>query len=261
MADLLTHGEAKNSTVDRALLVLEAFLADDRTELSLADLSRLCDLDKSVIHRILATLVRRRFLSQDAVTKRYRVGLRTWEIGQRYALASPLEALAEHALTTLVQQHRYTTGIFATLDDDQIVILFTVRGAGPVNITIDAGTRMPAALTATGRTMLAYLPPAEVEHLAPRLLAQPRAGRRALTKAALQREFVRIRERGYGINQGQYFPGIGTIAFCVRDAGGRPVAALSVDFPMAPETEDLFDVLPPALRAAVGELERATADL
>lgn len=249
------NGEAKNSTVDRALQVLEAFLTDEGP-LALADLSKVLDLDKSVIHRILATLVRRRFLEQDPASKRYMVGLRMWEIGQRYLSASPLEELAQEAVDAVVRRHPYATGYVATLDGDQMVIISTVRGPGPVNIVIDPGSRMPAALTATGRVMLAHLAEDRLRRLLPRLEAQRRArpgGRRAEDLVA---DLEEIRARGWADNRGEYFPGIGTVALAVASAEGGPTAAISVDFPIAMETEHLWDELPHQLRDAVGELGR-----
>ncbi|MCL2781848.1 MAG: helix-turn-helix domain-containing protein, partial [Actinomycetia bacterium] len=88
---------ARNSTVDRALRVLEAFLVDE-PQLGVVELSRQLDLDKSVIHRILATLVRRRFIEQDPVSRRYQIGLRVWELGQRYRAGHQLRDLAEKEL-------------------------------------------------------------------------------------------------------------------------------------------------------------------
>lgn len=258
LAEVAAHedGVAKNSTVDRALRVLEAFLVD-QPDLSLADLSKLLGLDKSVIHRILGTFVRRGFLQQDPLTKRYRVGVRTWEIGQRYVASSPLAELAADVLAGTLQQRPYTTGYFATLDGDNVVILTTVRGPGPVNIYIDPGTRMPAARTATGRAMLAHLPEAQLRRLLPRLQAQLQGNGKPGSAQELLDELDTTRGRGHAENRGQYFPGIGTVACCIRDASGAPVAALSVDFPLAPESGPLFDELPRVLQDAVGGLERS----
>lgn len=251
---------AKNTTVDRALRVMEVFLLDDE-ELSLSDIARVLNLDKSVIHRILATLVRRRFIEQDSVTKRYRVGLRTWEIAQHYAASSPLEQLAEEALDGVLADHSYATGYFATLDGDEVVILKTVRGPGPINIYIDPGTRLPAALTATGRVLLAHLPASELDPIFDRLSATYQARRAGAGETTLADLLDECRARGYSINRGEYYPGIGTVAMCVRDAGGYPVAAISVDFPIAEETDALWESIPREVERAVAGLERVLSSV
>ncbi|GAA4252972.1 IclR family transcriptional regulator [Dactylosporangium darangshiense] len=245
--------DAKNSTVDRALRVLEAFLTEDR-DLGVLELARKVDLDKSVIHRILTTLVRRGFLEQNPVSRRYRVGLRVWELGQRYVAGHQFEELATAALTRIVENHPYTTGSLSILDGTEVVVLLALRSAGPISVYVDPGTRLPAALTASGRAVLAY---ASSEDVAAALQAgRSAASHTRPSAAALAKDLAAIRETGHAINRGGYFPGIATVAACVRDQAGTPLGALSVYFPIAPETEDLFAKLPDAVGEAVEEVSR-----
>lgn len=253
------RGEPKNTTVDRALRVLEAFVGRDG-DLTLADLSAELNLDKSVIHRILATLVRRRFIEQDPVSKGYRVGLRMWEIGQRYVTRSPLEDRAVRALEKVVEAHPYATGYFSTLDMTHTVVLRTVRGPGPINIHIDPGSRLPAASTATGRCMLACLTEEEILELLPDL-EQQLADSEGEKRFDLREELEIVARQGYSVNRGGYFPGIGTVAIPIRHADGSPAAALSVDFLITSDTGSLWDDLPKELNEAVEGLEALVRSL
>jgi IclR family KDG regulon transcriptional repressor len=247
--------DAKNSTVDRALRVLDAFLTEER-ELGVLEIARMVELDKSVIHRILTTLVRRGFLEQNPVSRRYRVGLRAWELGQRYVAGHQLEELATAALTRVVENHPYTTGSLSVLDGADVVVLLAVRSAGPVSVYVDPGTRLPAALTASGRAVLAY---AKLDEVTVAVRGGGAAGHPRPRAAQVARDLAEIRATGHAVNRGVYFPGIATIAGCVRDSAGTPLGALSVYFPIAPETEDLFAKLPDALHDAVEEVSRGLA--
>lgn len=248
------QSEAQNSTVDRALRVLEAFLSD-RSELGVVELSRELELDKSVIHRILSTLVRRRFLEQDKGSRRYRVGLRAWELGRRYLDDHHLEALAEQALTRVVKHHPYCTGYLATLDAGDVVVLTTVRGHGPINVYIDPGTRIAAELTATGRSLLASLPSTVAAGTIARRRERGLAGRPAVVMRTLTRELQAIRDSGISISHGEYVPGIGTVAVTIRSVSGEPIGSLSVDFLIGPETESLWETLPALLSDGAREIE------
>lgn len=243
---------SENSTVDRALRVLEAFLTEER-ELGVLELARKVDLDKSVIHRILTTLVRRGFLEQNPVSRRYRVGLRVWELGQRYVAGNQLEELATAALTRIVDNHPYTTGSLSVLDGADVVVLLALRSTGPVSVYVDPGTRLPAALTASGRALLAY---AARDDVIAAVRTGGGTGHARPTVAQLTKDLAGIRATGHALNRGGYFPGIATIAGCVRDSAGTPLGALSVYFPIAPETDDLFTKLPDALHDAVEEVSR-----
>jgi IclR family transcriptional regulator, KDG regulon repressor len=251
---------AQNSTVDRALRVLLVFLARGN-DLGVIEIAAALDLDKSVVHRILATLVRRRFLEQDHVTRKYRVGLRVWELGRLYNSGVELEELALERLTTLLASLPYTSGALGVLDGAQIVVLRYVRGAGPFNITLEPGLRLPAAMTATGRAMLAYLSPAELKALGSSLLSERRRQSSVRSMKDLMTELDLIRQNSYATNRGEYFPGVGTVAVCVRDRDGGPLLGLSVEFPAVPETEPLWDVLPGRLVSIAGTLEATLADL
>lgn len=253
--DVTDTGGAHNSTVDRALRVLEAFISHD-SELGVLELSRMLDLDKSVIHRILTTLVRRRFLEQDPETRRYRVGLRAWELGRRYFAEHQLEQLAEQELTRVVRQHTYATAYFSTLDNADIIVVSTIRGPGPINVYIDPGTRIAAELTATGRAMLAQLPEVQMTRRVNRRRQVGLGPRAPSGLEELADQLGWIRDRGYSLSRGEYAPGIGTVAVAVRSSEGEPVAALSIDFLIAPETEELWEVLPVELAACAAEIER-----
>jgi DNA-binding IclR family transcriptional regulator len=251
----LDDAEARNSTVDRALRVLEAFLVGE-PELGVLELSRQLELDKSVIHRILATLVRRRFLEQDPATRRYQVGLRVWELGQRYLAGHQLEDLAEKELTRVIARHPYATAYLATLDGGDVVVLTTLRGPGPINVYIDPGTRMPAEVTATGRALLAHLPEVQMTRLVNKRRQAGLGGRAAIGLKELAKELALVRYQGYSISRGEYAPGIGTVAVAVRGGVGQPVVSLTIDFLVAPETDSLWEELPKELVASVEEIER-----
>ena len=253
--DVGPEDEARNSTVDRALRVLEAFLVGE-SQLGVLELSRQLDLDKSVIHRILATLVRRRFIEQDPASRRYQIGLRVWELGQRYLAGHHLEELAEKELTKVVSRHPYATAYLATLDGADVVVVATVRGPGPINVYIDPGTRLAAELTGTGRALLAHLPEVQMIRAVNRRRQAGLGGRPAVALKELSKELALIRFQGHSISRGEYVPGIGTVAVAVRGASGQPIASLSIDFLIAPETEALWSELPAELQASAEEIER-----
>lgn len=253
--DLGPDDEARNSTVDRALRVLEAFLLGE-PQLGVLEISRQLDLDKSVIHRILATLVRRRFIEQDPASRRYQIGLRVWELGQRYLAGHQLEDLADAELTKVVGRHPYASANFATLDGADVVVVSTVRGPGPINVYIDPGTRLAAELTATGRALLAYLPEVQMTRAVNKRRQAGLGGRTAIQLSDLADELETIRRQGYSLSRGEYVPGIGTVAVAIRGASGEPVAALSIEFLIAPETADLWVTLPAELQASAEEIER-----
>jgi DNA-binding IclR family transcriptional regulator len=253
--DVDSQTEPRNSTVDRALRVLEAFLGDEEA-LGVLELSRQLDLDKSVIHRILSTLVARRFIEQDPATRRYRVGLRVWELGQRYMSGQLLKDVAERELTRMIAGYPYATAYLGQLDGGDIVVVSTIRGPGPINVYIDPGSRLLAELTTTGHVLLAQLAPAAAERVVTRRRQQGKLERPTNSIESLMDDLAKIRERGYGVARGHYTPGVATIAHAVVSSTGEPLLSLSVDFLVGPETDSLFESIPGELAQCAAEVER-----
>jgi len=237
------------------LRVLEAFLVDE-AQLGVVELSRQLDLDRSVIHRILATLVRRQFIEQDPVSRRYQIGLRVWELGQRYRAGHQLRDLAEAELATTTRLHPYTTGYLSMLDAGDVVVVTPVRGPGPINLYSDPGTRMLAELTTTGRVLLAWLPEAQLDAVVNQHRRTELGELPAIPFEELTAELAKIRAQGYGTNRGgPYAPGIGTVAVAIRNREGQAMAGLTIDFLIGPQAEQLWDTLPQELMASAARIE------
>jgi DNA-binding IclR family transcriptional regulator len=241
--------------VDRALRVLEAFLGEE-TQIGVLELSRQLGLDKSVIHRILSTLVARRFLEQDLVSRRYRVGLRIWELGQRYLSGQLLKDVAEKELSRMIAEHPFATAYLAQLDGGDVVVVSTIRGPGPINLYMDPGSRIIAEQTTTGRTLLAFLPPVKADQVVGRRRQAGGSARPFSPMEELKSELATIRERGYGESQGRYNPGVNTVAVALCDRDGSPILSLSVDYLTSPETEGLSGILPGQLQDCARRIER-----
>jgi len=220
------------------------------------ELSRQLDLDKSVIHRILSTLVARRFLEQDPASRRYRIGLRIWELGQRYLSGQLLKDVAEQELSRMIVAHPYATAYLAQLDDGDVVVLSTIRGPGPINLYMDPGSRLIAEQTTTGRCLLAYLAPVAAEQLVARRRRIGGSARPFASLDELTAEFATIRKRGYAESRGRYSPGVNTVAVVLCDRDGSPLLSMSVDYLTAPETEGLGRLLPNELKECARRVER-----
>ena len=81
-------------------------------------------------------------------------------------------------------------------------------------------------------------------------------GRPAMPLMELRRELAQIRERGHSISRGDYARA--SVRSRPRAAAtGEPIAALSIDFPIAPETEARCGKeLPIELEASAAEIGR-----
>lgn len=213
----------------RGLALLRA-LARHAGPVSAAALARELGLPRSTTYHLLAELEAAGFVVHLPAERRYGLGIATFELGSAYLRRDPLERLAGPLLRKLVDQvgHPAQLGI---LHGNELLYLLKERPAQPQTLVTDVGVRLPAALTASGCAMLAYLPAAHVRALFPSAGAFVlRTGRGPRGLAELRRTLSELRRRGWAVEDGQVTAGFASVAYPVFDHGGRPMASVSMTF-------------------------------
>lgn len=208
-------------TVTRALAVLGCFRGGG--ELGVSELARRLNLAVSTTHRLVTTLVDAGFLERSPTSNRYRIGGALAEYGQiayrqhRIYLAEPhLEQLAT------------TTGAAASVairHGNDAVLLGTSRWRQADGHQLQ-GVRIPLHASALGKALLAWSNPTE-EELA-RLPFTDGTERAPTDAAALAKELVQTRERGWAFNDEELAAGVRTIGIPVVGADGRARFALGL---------------------------------
>lgn len=235
------------SSVNRALDVLEAF-SSTAPERGLSELSRLLGASKPTLHRLLRNLEARGYLRQDPSTRRYRLGLKAWEVGALAVRDLAPQERAQPCLARIATE----TGEQATLwvhDGDSCVCVGKREGSYPLRTYTRLGVREPAHLMATGRCLLAFAAGADP------VASLPLDGQAA---DALRAQLEVVRRRGYDISRGDRWPDVYAVAAPVRDYTGAAVAALAVSGPRArlkgPRLRQLADLMLQVAGALSGEL-------
>ena len=91
--------------VERALDVLMCF-TNQTPELTMSQISELIGINKSTVHRLLATLEGKRFVERDAVTGIYKPGIRLLQMAFLAMEHNDLRRLAAPFLQDLCNQFR-----------------------------------------------------------------------------------------------------------------------------------------------------------
>ena len=170
--------------LDRMTSILEAFDQDDRG-LGISELALRAGLPKSTVSRLVATLVRQRYLERDG--KRIHLGLRLFELGQ---LAEQPRELRVAALPVMADL-RNKTGEnvhLAIRDRREMVCIAVMRGRSAAPPIVRIGGRLPIHATALGKAVLAHSPRSDVEEVVasglvactPRTISDPAVLRRQL---------------------------------------------------------------------------------
>lgn len=219
-------------SLERAFDLLEALAAGG--ELGVTELANRTGLVPSTAHRLLHTLAKRGYVSQSSESGRYLLGYKVVEVAS--GLEHRLERLRVVARPHLERIQRTTgeTVNLVVLDADRVVYVDQVEGSRSVRMFTTVGTSVPAHTTGSGKAIIAAGPPDAVTALyAGREPLERLTAHTLVTIEALEDDFVRIRRRGYAVDNEEHEEGVACVATAVFDHTGRPCAAISVSGPTA----------------------------
>lgn len=211
--------------VERALEVLMCFTSQT-PELTMTQISEMVGINKSTIHRLLATLEGKRFVERDQVTGMYRPGIRLLQMAFLTLEHNDLRRLAAPFLHKLCDQFRENVNL-SVLDDTDVVYLDVIESPQRVKLAAMPGQRLPAFCTASGKAILAFLPEEKIQDILARGI--PRYTQNTLTtEEAFLDDMRRTRERGYAFSEQEFEDGINAIAAPICH---HPIASVSIAGP------------------------------
>lgn len=217
-------------SLDLALRLLGSF-SSVRPERGVTEMSQEFGVSKATIYRALVTLERHRYVAQNPVTGRYRLGTRLGQIVQSSGPRLDLGVEARPYMDQVRERTKETVHL-DVLDGDEVVVTAKLDGLQTVQVMSKVGNRGPAHCISTGKVILAYGEP----YLFDRVVAGglPRyTARTHDTVDALSRELAQIRENGFAVNWAEWREEAHGIAAPVVDGSLRVVAALGICGPSA----------------------------
>jgi IclR family KDG regulon transcriptional repressor len=241
--------------VDKALQVLTT-LAENGRELSLKEICARTRLPKTTAFRYLYTLSTHGYVTHDAEADLYRLGPRSWQLGQS---AGRYGRLLEVALPLMQQlrDHFDETVNLAVLNQTEIVYLGMVESRRALRMQAQIGSQDPAYSTSLGKAILAHLPTEQQSSHLPAQLA-PRTGQTLTSLSALQHELELTRQRGFAVDHGENEEGACCIGAPIFDRHGRVMAAISV---AAPASRLPDSAIPTVARAVIETAQTIAAAL
>jgi DNA-binding IclR family transcriptional regulator len=215
----------------RQTVAILRFLARQAAPVPAATIVRELSLPRSTAYHLLATLQEAGFVVHLSEERRYGLGVGAYELGTGYTRQAPLQRLARVQLAALVDRTGHSARL-GVLHGRDVLFVLEERARGRAPLITDAGVRLPAQLTASGRAMLAALPAQQVRALYPdpsAFVVRHRRGPRS--PSALRQLLADVRRLGYAVEQAEVTPGFASVAAAVVDHTGYPVASIALTYP------------------------------
>jgi IclR family pca regulon transcriptional regulator len=208
----------------RGLSTIRAF-GDGRSQLTVSDVARLTGLSRASARRCLHTLT---VLGYAAASNgRFELTPAMLTLGQAY-LSSVTVARAAQPILERVSDELHESSSVAVLDGDEIVYIARAAARRILSISLQVGSRLPAACTSMGRVLLA----AGDRDTRARFLRRAKLRRyteHSITdKQQLAEELDRVQAQGYAIVDQELELGLRACAVPIARGDGTVVAALNV---------------------------------
>jgi IclR family KDG regulon transcriptional repressor len=232
-------------SVERALEILLCF-SSETPELTMTQIAERVGIHKSTAHRLLATLEQKQFLERDPVSGVYRPGIRILQMAYRVQEHNDLRQLAAPFLRKLAAQHRENVNL-SILDDGEVFYLEVVESPQRVKLAATSGMRLPAFCTASGKAIIAFLPPETLETIIEGGLSQ-HTENTITDQEAFLKNIKQTREQGYAISLEEFEDGINAIAVPIFDKNDQPIASISVAGPAFRMSKSRMEEIAPMLK-------------
>jgi DNA-binding IclR family transcriptional regulator len=247
-------------SVERALEILEV-LVDCPEGLPLTAIADQLEMPKSAAHKLLNTLIVRRYVGQDSLTHHYKLTMHLVSLGFRQLGATKLPEICQPVLDDLAAQTEELVRM-TVVDGDSLVWVAKAQGA-KATLRVDPIMARPVVLhaTATGKVWLATLSEKDALRI---VLHQgfdnAPVGPNAIRNVdQIRADLRRTRTRGYGVVNEEAEPGVAALAAAIRASNSREslaVGTVSVAGPSVRLTRKRIAEIAPAVLAAASDLSR-----
>lgn len=239
--------------LDRAFLILDV-MADAGGEAKLTEIAATAGLNVSTCHHLISTLHNWGYVSRGINSRSYVLGSRILHLSAACLRQVDLPRRAQSFVDRLNDQTREAVQL-AIMQDTNLVHLLRREARHAVRVEAGFGGNSGAAhATATGKAILAWLPPTELD----RIVADK--GLAAFTPNTitdiekLKEELRLTRRNGFSVDREEFQIGVVCLGAAIRDHAGAVVGSISVSAPVFRATPDYIDQIKVHVIAAADEL-------
>ncbi|WP_307281366.1 IclR family transcriptional regulator [Arthrobacter sp. W4I7] len=250
--------DSKAAKADRTDMVGKALgllvlLGDEPRGASAAEISRRAELPFSTTYRLLGSLTRDGFVDYEPDGRRYHLGLRIFQLGQRVSNHHGFAGAALPVLRRVTEQTGEAT-ILSVRDGHHHLTVNKVDGPRTFRVTSDPGHLGALHTTSVGKALVAFADDAERQRLVEELELEPLTEYSITDRDAFRAEIEQVRSRGYALMDEENELGMRAVAVPVFNSQGHAFASLATAVPV-------FRLSVEALVAHVPLLQEAAAEL
>lgn len=231
------------NALDKGLTTVE-FLAD-HPNLTVTEISRALQMDRSTCNRFLLTLRDLGYISVDN-RGRYHPTLKVFEIGNKIAEIVEIRPPARAYMKKLAESFNETVNL-GRLDGHDVVTIDVVSGQEVIRFDAPIGSRSPIHTMAMGKAILTFRPMEEQDAYIESCDFKPITPNTITDRKKFRQELSKIHERGYAVDNEEWDLNMRCVAVPVFDFTEFPSHAISVSGPSTRLTDEKVNKIVPGL--------------
>lgn len=215
-------------SVKKAMDILDCVVQNGR--MSIKDLSIQLGMPKSTVCRLAQTLQHSGYLEQNSATGEYFLSYKFFRIGYDILEKLGIRDCVVPVIEKLSEVTQETVN-FAVLDEAKVLYIEKIE-TSLIHTGIKVGSRAPLHCTASGKAMLASLPPEKLQTVLEKCVPfETFTEKTIVTVEALLEELEKCRNQGYALCKDEIANGVYAVGAVIRNCPGREAAALSIAGP------------------------------
>jgi DNA-binding IclR family transcriptional regulator len=215
-----------SDSATRLFQIIE-FLANSKDWVSLRTMARELHINAASAYRALNSLKEMGYVRQQPQDSKYQLTLKIAWVSAQVLENVQLRQIAHPFLQHLTSVTNETTHL-AVLEDAEFVYIDKVDNTQAMRMRSRVGQRGKLHSTAAGKSMLAFMPEAELEPLLSHLKFPPLTENTITDPKKFREQLAKIRQLGYALDDEENEMGIRCIGSPIHDHAGRLSGALSI---------------------------------
>jgi IclR family KDG regulon transcriptional repressor len=218
------------AAVQNALNILNLF-DEAHPELGNTEIAKILHMDPGTVAGQVYTLKLNKYLDQNPVNHKYRLGLKLVE--RAHVLLNQLDL--RKIVAPYLEELRDWCGEsvnLAIIDNQEVVYIERLFGYHALGIRSELGKRAPIHSTALGKAIAANLPARELAQILDGYEFSAVTERTITNLAAFEEELLKVRASGFGVDDEENEVGGRCVSAPVFNHTGFPIAAISLTCPV-----------------------------
>lgn len=226
----------------------------EHPRMTLSEVATRTGMNRAKARRFLLTLHAMGYVRKQQ--RYFELTPRVLQLGYAFLSANNYQSVIQQYLEEITDETGESSSLAVLEGSDVVYVARSAAKHRLMTITLSVGTRLPAAYTSMGRTLLAQLSDTDLELFLSTVELQPYTDKAITNIDKLRDQILSARQQGYAISDQELDPGLRSIAAPVYDAKKHLLGAINISTNAARvDLNTLVNVYLPVVRKKAAQIQ------